>query len=173
MHRELREQIRKATEQSGINKLDFIGLLKQVDDYYERLESTITQAADAGASIEVIFDSVTDALMSVGSDGIIRHCNQICSCYFNVTKEELIGSAITRILPGAKDRSLSQFLSPFMSNLNDTHPDLSGGEVGASRADGAGARSAGSPARAKRDPPPKPDVDHAARLHRSPGRRAR
>ena len=136
MHRELREQIKQATQRSGYNKLDFIALLKLIDEYYDKMEATITQSVVATTPIEVIFDSVTDALLSVSDDGIIRNCNRVCSRYFGISQEDLIGSPVNRILPGAKNLLFEAFLKPYMADLDDTHADFSGGEVRAARADG-------------------------------------
>ena len=144
MHRELRQQIKDATERSGINKLDFIALLKLIDQHYDKMEATITESLSLSLSqslttttpIEVIFDSVTDALMSVSDEGVIRNCNKMCSRYFGLPKEELVGSQISRILPGAKNKSLVEYLQPFMSNLDDTHANVACGEVNAIRIDG-------------------------------------
>ncbi len=149
MHRELRQRIKEATEQSGINKLDFIALLKLIDQHYDKMEETITQTLSQTLSqslatellttttpIEVIFDSVTDALMSVSDEGIIRNCNKICSTYFGLPKNELIGSQISKFLPGAADKGLADFLQPFVSSLDATHASSITGEVQAARADG-------------------------------------
>ena len=144
MHQELRQQIKDATERSGINKLDFIALLKLIDQHYDKMEATITESLSLSLSqslttttpIEVIFDSVTDALMSVSDEGVIRNCNKMCSRYFGLPKEELVGSQISRILPGAKNKSLAEYLQPFMSNLDDTHANVACGEVNAIRIDG-------------------------------------
>jgi len=149
MHRELRQRIKEATEQSGINKLDFVALLKLIDQHYDKMEETITQTLSESLSqslttellttttpIEVIFDSVTDALMSVSDEGIIRNCNKICSTYFGLPKEELIGSQISRFLPGATDKGLVDFLLPYVSSLDATHASTMNGEVQAARANG-------------------------------------
>ena len=144
MHRELRQQIKDATERSGINKLDFIALLKLIDQHYDKMEATITQSLSLSLSqslttttpIEVIFDSVTDALMSVSDEGVIKNCNKMCSRYFGLPKEELIGSQISRVLPAAKDQPLAEYLKPFMSNLDDTRANFACGEVNAIRING-------------------------------------
>ena len=155
MHRELRKQIKEATEKSGINKLDFIALLRLIDQHYDKMEETVSQTLSETLSqsltsqsltsqslasttpIEVIFDSVTDALMSVSDEGVIQNCNKICSKYFGLPKKELIGSKFSRYLPGAADKSLADFLQPFVSNLDDTHAASINGEVRATRANGA------------------------------------
>ena len=131
-----------------MNRLDFIALLKLVDQHYDRMEATITQSLSASQSlkapgsqtattpIEIIFDSVTEALMSVSEDGTIRNCNKVCSRYFDIAKNDLIGSSIVDILPDAGGMSLAEYVEPFMSDLDDTHADFSGGEVSAARTGG-------------------------------------
>jgi len=142
MHRDLRKQIREATEKSGINKLDFIELLKLIDRHYDKMEATITQSltektlTPTTTPIEVIFDSVTEALLSVSEEGTIRNANRVCSQYFGIDKDELIGSSIVRILPDAKGCTLADFLEPFKADIEDTNADFSGGEVTAARANG-------------------------------------
>jgi diguanylate cyclase (GGDEF)-like protein/PAS domain S-box-containing protein len=142
MNRDLRRQIREATERSGINKLDFIDLLKLIDQHYERMEETITQSltsqnlSPSTTPIEVIFDSVTEALLSVSEEGIIRNANKVCSRYFGMDKDKLIGSSIISILPESKNRTLADFLQPYQSDIDDTRADFSGGEVVAARASG-------------------------------------
>ena len=137
MHRELRQQIREASEQSGAQQLDFNSLLKVIDNYYDKMSATITQSLSTTITpIQVIFDSVTDALISVSDGGVIHNCNKVCSRYFGLTRDELIGSSIDQILPGARDMSLAEFLQPYMTSLDDTNIEFSGGEVNASRKDG-------------------------------------
>ena len=67
MNRDLRKQIREATDRSGIDKLDFIDLLKLIDQHYDKMEETISESltskslSSSTTPIEVIFDSVTEA----------------------------------------------------------------------------------------------------------------
>ena len=142
MHRDLRKQIREATEKSGINKLDFIELLKLIDRHYDKMEATITQSltsqtlSTSTTPIEVIFDSVTEALLSVSEEGTIRNANKVCARYFGKPKDQLIGSSIVGILPDCKGRTLADFLQPYQSDIDDTNADFSGGEVTAARANG-------------------------------------
>src|SRR5690606_20174314 len=56
--------------------------------------------------------------------------------YFGLPKEVLIGAPLSSILPAAKGCSVEELLHPFMSDLNDTQPDFSGGEIDAARANG-------------------------------------
>ena len=148
MHQELRQRIKEATEKSGIDTLDFIALLKLIDEHYDKMEATITQSlttqtltteslpTPTPTPIDLIFDSVTDALLSVGDKGTIRNCNKVCARYFGIAKEDLIGSPVDEILPDIKGQSLADYLQPYMSNIDDTHADFAGGEVRAARKDG-------------------------------------
>ena len=142
MQKDLRDKIRAATEASGITKPDFIGLLSLIDQHYDKMEATITQSVrtathvDTAAPIEAIFDSVTEALLSVGVDGVIRNCNKVCTRYFKLTKDQLVGSNISNILPAAKKQTITAYLAPYLSNLEDTNIDLVDGEVDALRSDG-------------------------------------
>ena len=148
MDQELRQRIKDATEKSGVNKLDFIALLRLIDLHYDKMEHTVNEALSPTLSqtlsessttptpIEVIFDSVTDALMSVSDEGVIKNCNKICSTYFGLPKEELIGAQISRFLPGSKGKGLADFLQPFVSSLDATRASSVNGEVQAARADG-------------------------------------
>ena len=144
MHKDLRDRIRVATKASGITKPDFIELLSLIDQHYDRMEATITQLVQTGTHavtagpVEAIFDSVTEALLAVDSDGVIRNCNRICTRYFKLTKDELIGSSISILLPGAKNQPIADFLEPYVSNIDDTNIELADGEVDALRADGEG-----------------------------------
>jgi diguanylate cyclase (GGDEF)-like protein/PAS domain S-box-containing protein len=143
MQQDLREKIRAATDESGITKPDFIDLLKLIDQHYDKMEATITQSIQTrtfqdNTPIEAIFDSVTEALMSVGADGRIRNCNKVCPRYFDTEKNALIGSDIADILPDAKGKALETFLAPYMSDLDDTKVELVGGEVRALRSGGEG-----------------------------------
>src|SRR5690606_23711294 len=112
-----------------------------VEEHYDETEATATHAtlnpaATTSATIEAIFDSVTEALLSVSDKGVIRNCNKVCSRYFGMPKDLLIGAPLESILPAARGRTMEEFLQPFMSDLDDTQPDLSGGEVDAARASG-------------------------------------
>ena len=146
MHRELRQRLKEASEKSGINKLDFIALLKLIDEHYDKMEATITQSLatqtltsqslNAPTPIDLIFDSVTDALLSVDEQGTIRNCNKVCAGYFGIAKQDLIGAPVTDILPDAKILPLAKYLQPFMSEIDDTHAGIAAGEVNAVRKNG-------------------------------------
>ena len=136
MDSKLRDKIRKASEQSDVKKSDFVELLSLIDEHYDKMEATITQSLSVNTPIDAVFDSVTEALMSVSESGEIHVCNKICAYYFGLTKDQLIGSKLEHIIPTAKGKPLAKFLEPFMADLDDTHVDFSGGEVNAKRANG-------------------------------------
>jgi len=142
MDEKLRDRIRQATESSGVRQAEFIDLLKRVDKHYARIEATATRPLARGAisdtpSVEVIFDSVSEALMFVGEAGDIRLCNEVCTRYFGLTKEELTGARIESVLPAAKDRPLADFLEPFVADISDTHVEYSRIETPALKRGGA------------------------------------
>ena len=139
MQGDLREKIKAAAEESGMTKPDFVALLKLINTHYDNMEATITQSIQTQTQtpIEAIFDSVTDAVLSVGADGVIRNCNKACTRYFGRPRKELIGSHISSILPNLGNGPLSEYLLPFMSDLDDTSFEISGGDVIATRKDGA------------------------------------
>ena len=136
MHKELRDTIKQATASSANDKPDFVALLELVDQHYDKMEATITQSLTTITPLEAIFDSVTDALFTVSENGFICSCNKICSHYFGLTRDQLIGSKLERILPAAKGQTLARFIKPFISNLDDTQVTVAGGEVDAVRANG-------------------------------------
>ena len=136
MHKDLRDKIKQATEESGVEKPDFVELLSLIDAHYDKMEATITQTLTSKTPIEAIFDSVTEALLSVSEGGIVCNCNKTCSQFFGLTKDQLIGSKLEHILPEAKGQPLERFLTPFLSDLNDTLPRIEGGQVDAMRASG-------------------------------------
>ena len=139
MDRELRRQVKDAAERPGLENQELVALLKLIDQHYDRLESTPESPSHsfrATTPVEVIFDSVTDALLSVGSKGIIRNCNKVCARYFGLPRDLLIGAPVASILPAARKQALADYLQPFMTNLDDTHIEFCGGEVVAAKADG-------------------------------------
>ena len=136
MHKELRDTIKQTTASSANDKPDFVALLELVDQHYDKMEATITQSLTTITPLEAIFDSVTDALFTVSENGFICSCNKICSHYFGLTRDQLIGSKLERILPAAKGQTLARFIKPFISNLDDTQVTVAGGEVDAVRANG-------------------------------------
>jgi len=141
MRQEIRDKIRAATEESGITKPDFVDLLKMIDRHYDKMEATITQSIETrtfqdSTPIEAIFDSVTDALLSVSAAGTVLNCNKVCTRYFGLERKQLIGAPIANILPGARNRAIDEFLAPYLSSLEDTKIELKDGEVQAQRASG-------------------------------------
>ena len=136
MHKDLRDKIKKATELSGIEKPDFVELLRLIDQHYDQMEATITQSITSTTPIEAIFDSVTDALLSVSENGVVCNCNKMCTHLFGLTRDQLIGSKLEHIFPGAKGQRLADFVEPFMSNLDDTNINVESGQIDALRANG-------------------------------------
>ena len=136
MHRDLRAKIKQAKESSAIERPDFVELLSLIDQHYDQMEATITQSLTNTTPIEAIFDSVSEALLSVSESGIVCNCNKICARYFGLPKDQLIGSKIEHILPETRGQTLDRFLTPFMPDLADTLPRVDGGLVSAVRANG-------------------------------------
>jgi diguanylate cyclase (GGDEF)-like protein/PAS domain S-box-containing protein len=136
MNRDLRDRIKRATESSGIEKSDFVELLRLVDKHYDKMEATITQSIATATPVETIFDSVAEALMSISETGVIRICNKVCARYFGLDKDQLIGSKFEQFVPAARGQPLAEFLEPFMSDPDDTNFEFTGGDVDACRADG-------------------------------------
>ena len=142
MDQDLRDKIRQVTKTSASTKTDFVELLKLIDGHYDKMEATITQSlqtrtlSDTVTPIEAIFDSVSEALLSVDERGLIRNCNRVCTRYFGFSRRELVGSNLTHILPGADNPSVADFLQPYQTDIDDTNIELVDGEVKALRADG-------------------------------------
>ncbi len=136
MHKDLRDKIKKASELSGIENPDFVELLRLIDQHYDEMEATITQSLSTSTPIEAIFDSVTDALLSVSESGAVCNCNKMCTRLFGLTRDQLIGSKIEHLIPAVKNLRLSEFIKPFMSDLEDTNIEVQSGEVDALRANG-------------------------------------
>src|SRR5210317_2198699 len=115
MQGDLREKIKAATEESGITRPDFVALLKLIEEHYDKMEATITQSfqAQTQTPLEAIFDSITDAFMTVSGEGMIRTCNKVCTRYFGLERNELIGRHLGDILPDLGDMPLADYLSPF------------------------------------------------------------
>jgi diguanylate cyclase (GGDEF)-like protein/PAS domain S-box-containing protein len=129
------EEQRPAGNRRSTEDLDLQALVNLLNEHHQKLQAVVsrsmTQTLPAMTPIETIFDSVTDALLSVSASGTIRNCNKVCSRYFDLPKEDLIGSSIERILPFVSGRTLSESLEPFMSDLDDTHIEFNSGEVDA------------------------------------------
>ena len=140
MHKDLKNQIEEAASKSDDKKLDFSALLKLIDNHYDKMEATLSESLSMSMTvatpIEAIFDSVTDALFSVSESGVIRNCNKVCSRYFGVEKNDLIGASISQFIPAANDQPLTEFLTPFISDVDDTSVQFNGGEINAIRANG-------------------------------------
>ena len=140
MHRELKEQIREVRSRSSNKSLDFTSLLELIDQHYDKMEATLSESLAQSLTtitpIEIIFDSVTDALLSVTDSGKILNCNKVCSRYFGLEKNNIVGASLYDFIPSSKGRLFGEFLSPYMSSLDDTNVDFTGGEVQAQRANG-------------------------------------
>ena len=155
MDSKLRHRIKQATEATDIEQSDFVELLQLIDRHYDQMEATISQTVNQtmngrlrstqtissqsmsmNSPIETVFDSVTQALMSVNEAGDIIVCNKVCARSFGLAKDQLIGSKIEHILPGCKDVPIAEFLEPFVSSLDNTQFDVADGEVEARRITG-------------------------------------
>ena len=136
MHKELRDRIRRATEESGVEKPDFLELLHLIDQHYDKMEATITQSLTSTTPMEAIFDSVTDALFTVSESGIVCNCNKVCAHFFGLARDQLIGSKIEHVLPAMKGRTVEDFLQPFLADLDESNVNVGGGQVEAVRASG-------------------------------------
>jgi diguanylate cyclase (GGDEF)-like protein/PAS domain S-box-containing protein len=140
MRTELNQRVKQAARKSGDSKLDFLTLLKMIDRHYDKMEATttqsLTQTFSATTPIEAILDSVTEALLSVNTAGVIESCNKVCSRYFGLPAEELQGSTLSILLPALGEQAVADFLAPYMSDVDATQVEFVGGETRAIRADG-------------------------------------
>ncbi len=136
MHKELRDKIKHAKAASKLEQPDFLELLSLIDQHYDKMEATITQSLTGTTPIEAIFDSVTEALLSVSESGIVCNCNKVCTYYFGLAKDQLIGSKIEHILPAAKGKTVEEFVAPFNSNLDASQLRVETGHIDAVRANG-------------------------------------
>ena len=136
MSQDLRDKIREVAEATEGESTNFVELLRLIDAHYDRMEQTITQSIATTTPIETIFDSVTEALLSVDPNGAIRVCNKVCAAYFGLTKDQLIGSRIDHLIPAAKGLSLEDFLKPYLADPDATHPVSFGDDVTARRING-------------------------------------
>jgi len=129
------------TTLSGIEKLDFVDLLRLIDEHYDKIEASITQSLTSkllapNTAIDLIFDSVGDALLSVGQDGVIRNCNKASSRFFGVPKEDLIGAPVSEVLPDTEGQALAEFLKPCLPNEDESMAEHAAAEVLARHANG-------------------------------------
>lgn len=142
MDDKLTQQGRRVATASEDDHSDFLELLRLVNAHYDRIEATISQSVNtqlltqARSPVDAIFDSVTEALLSVDAAGNIRVCNKVCSRYFRLEQNQIIGASLARLLPDAAGVPVGEFLEPFMSDLDDTHVDYQGGEIEVVRANG-------------------------------------
>ncbi len=121
MDEQLKDKIEEATEASSIDRADFLDLLRLVDAHYDQMEATIsqalaTQSLAASTPIDVIFDSVTEALFSVSESGEILTCNQVSARYFCTDKSALIGASLDTLIPDAAGWTTAEFLAPFIAD---------------------------------------------------------
>jgi diguanylate cyclase (GGDEF)-like protein/PAS domain S-box-containing protein len=142
MDEQLKDKITEATEASSIDRADFLDLLRLVDAHYEQMEATIseslnTQSLATATPIDVIFDSVTEALFAISASGIVQTCNQVSARYFGMDKASLVGTSLDSLLPDAAGKTLEDFLGLFIADVDDTHFERPGGEVRACRLDGS------------------------------------
>lgn len=121
-------------------KPDFLELLRRMDAHYDRMETTVADSLSgrfaSQTPIEIVFDSVTDALLCVGADGVIRNCNRVATSYFGYGRYELLGMPLQELLPEMGQQSLPQFLEPCTADLEASAPDVRQDEVTARRSSG-------------------------------------
>lgn len=134
------KRISDATDGPGVRKPDFRNLLTKIDRYYDKKDvldnQSPTQTFSATMPIEAIFESISEALITVSISGVIRSCNKACSRYFGVSRDDLIGSHLGEVLVGASKKSVADFLAPFMSHMDDTQIEIKDGVAIALRNNG-------------------------------------
>jgi diguanylate cyclase (GGDEF)-like protein/PAS domain S-box-containing protein len=141
MEQQIRERLRAATAACADAEPEFADLLKKIEQHYDKMERTLThtmklRGVEDNTSIEAIFDSVTEALLAVRSDGTISKCNKVCPSYFAMERDQLVGANLADILPSAAGQPVDRFLAPFTHDLDETRIEQSGGQIEALRGDG-------------------------------------
>jgi diguanylate cyclase (GGDEF)-like protein/PAS domain S-box-containing protein len=137
MHTDILEKIRQATEVSGAEETsDFPELLRLIDEHYQETKATTALSPGDAVPLEVIFDSVTDAVLSVSDSGIIGNCNKTCALQFGLAKGQLIGSRLDQFLPDAHGVPIAEFLESFASDLDESSANFDGRCVEARRSSG-------------------------------------
>ncbi len=136
MRKELRDRIREAGVLSAAEESEFVDLLRLIDAHYEKMEATITESLVQSVPSDAIFDGITDALLAVDADGIIRRCNKACLQHFALPEEQLLGASLEILLPAAGKQPIDEYLKPFMPELEQDSENSGPVTAEACRGDG-------------------------------------
>lgn len=87
--------------------------------------------------LRAVLDNVADMVMTVDADGQVHFSNRVAVQFFAPDDRVLTGANVIDLLGLDKSRSASEWLSPFIVDLDSTLPDLTGGQLQGFRPDGS------------------------------------
>lgn len=88
--------------------------------------------------LRAVLDNVADMVITVNGDGVIQFANRMAVHFFAPDRRSLSGCLLADYLPGSSPDhgGITQFLSPYVAELDSTNPNLAGGELIGRKADG-------------------------------------
>ncbi len=76
-----------------------------------------------------VLDSVADMVLTVDQSGLIQFSNRVAVKFFDAGNRTLAGRLLSELLPIDEIDDIEAFLAPYIIELGDKSPDLSGGEI--------------------------------------------
>jgi len=124
-----------ALDETGVLARSFHNLLVQIEDKSQELQRSVTLAEDTSTSIQTILNSVTDAILSIDSKGIIQTFNQAAERIFQYSESEVVGNPVTMLMNKHYSQTHDSYMNHYLEGGQSKIIGI-GRELSAMRKDG-------------------------------------
>jgi methyl-accepting chemotaxis protein len=111
--RQLLEATRLQAEQLRSQEEEMRQNMEELSATQEAMERKAKESAENSSTLDAIFDSAVDAIITISQQGIIERVNKACLHLFDYSAEELIGSNVKIIMPEPHHSKHDQYLSAY------------------------------------------------------------
>ncbi|HAS39910.1 MAG TPA: hypothetical protein DCS93_05495 [Microscillaceae bacterium] len=121
---EMKKLEAQAIEQNDQLKAQEEILKKKLEQLTETQEDLIRTTEITQLQFKSIFDSITDAVITCNSQGVIQDFNLMAEKFFRYNPEQIVGENINTILPLTDNQTYLEYLHTSVNDLNKTQQGL-------------------------------------------------
>jgi methyl-accepting chemotaxis protein len=106
----LLEESQQQTEEMKAQEEEMRQNMEELHATQEEMERKSAEAEESGRKLKAIFDSAVDAIITISDKGIIETVNESCLKMFDYSREELIGSNVSMLMPEPHHSNHNQYI---------------------------------------------------------------
>jgi len=105
-----------ARDETGVLARSFHNLFVQIEDKSQELQRNVAQAEDISSGIQTILNSVTDAILTIDSKGVVQTFNQAAERMFQYSESEVVGNPVTMLMNDHYSQAHDDYVNRYLES---------------------------------------------------------